>query len=51
MNLTRSFVDYIKARQLQWCWHVQGKWQPEGEKIGGKPELTWMDGIQSIKVG
>ena len=23
----------------------------KGEKIGGKPELTWMDGIQSIKVG
>ena len=59
MNVTRSLLDDIKTKQIQWYGHVQRmeegrlpkeimKWNPPGRKKRGRPKLTWAEGIQRI---
>ena len=59
MNVTRSLLDDIKTRQLQWYGHVQKmeegrlpkevmKWSPPGRRKRGRPELTWAEGIRGL---
>jgi len=57
MNVTRSFLDDIKTKQLQWYGHVSRmeegrllkevmKWRPPGRRKRGRPKRTWADGIR-----
>ena len=57
MNVTRSLLDDIKTKQLQWYGHVQRmeegrlpievmKWRPPGRRKRGRPKLTWAEGIR-----
>ena len=59
MNVTRSLVDDIKTKQLQWYGHVQRmeerrlpkevmKWRPPGRRKRGRPKLTWVEGIRGL---
>ena len=59
MNVTRSFLDDIKTKQLQWYGHVQRmeegrlpievmKWRPPGRRKRGRPKLTWAEGIRGL---
>jgi hypothetical protein len=59
MNVTRSLLDGIKTKQLQWYGHVQRmeegrlpkevmKWRPPGGRKRGRPKLTWADGIRRL---
>ena len=59
MNVTRSLLDDIKTKQLQWYGHVQRmeegrlpkevmKWRPPGRRKRGRPKLTWAEGIRGL---
>ena len=59
MNVTRSLLDDIKTKQLQWYEHVQRmeegrfpkevmKWRPPGRRKRGRPKLTWAEGIRGL---
>jgi hypothetical protein len=59
MNVTRSLIDDIKTKQLQWYGHVQRmeagrlpkevmKWRPPGRRKRGRPKLTWAVGIRGL---
>ena len=59
MNVTRSLLDDIKTKQLQWYGHVQGmeegkfskkvtKCRPPGRRKRGRPKLTWAEGIRGL---
>jgi hypothetical protein len=59
MNVTRSLLDYIKTKQLQWYGQVQRmaerrlpkevtKWRPPGRRKRGRPKLTWVEGIRGL---
>ena len=59
MNVTRSLLDDIKTKQLQWYGHVQRmeegrlpkevmKWRPLGRRKRGKPKLTWAERIRGL---
>jgi hypothetical protein len=56
MKITRSLLDDIKTKQLQWYGHVQRmeegrmpkeviKWHPPGRRKRGRPKLTWAEGM------
>ena len=56
MSVTRSFLDDIKTKQLEWYGHVQRmeerrlpkevmKWSPPGQR--GRPKVTWAEGIRT----
>jgi hypothetical protein len=56
MNVTRSVLDDIQTKQLQWYGHVQRlaegrlpkgvmEWRPAGRRKQGRPKLTWVEGI------
>jgi hypothetical protein len=57
MNVTRSLLDDIKIKQLQWYGHVQRmeekrlpkeepEWRPSERRKQGRPKLTWAEGIR-----
>jgi len=59
INLTRSLLDDIKTKQLQWYGHVQRmedgrlpkevmKWRPPGRRKRGRPKFTWAEGIRGL---
>jgi len=59
MNVTRSLLDDIKTKQLQWYGHVQRmeegrlpeevmKWRAPGRRKRGRPKLTWAEGIRGL---
>ena len=59
MNVTRSLLDDIKTKQLQWYGHVQrmevGRlpkevmiWSSPGRRKWGRPKLTWAEGIRGL---
>jgi hypothetical protein len=59
MNVTRSHLDDIKTKQLQWYGHVQRmvegrvpkeamQWHPTGRRKRGRPKLTWAEGIRGL---
>ena len=59
MNVTRSLLDDIKTKQLQWYGHVQRmdegrllkevmKWRPPGRRKRGRPKLSWAEGIRGM---
>jgi hypothetical protein len=62
MNVTRSLLDDIKTKQLQWHGHVQRteerrlpeevmKWRPPGRRKRGRRKLTWAEGIRGLMAG
>jgi hypothetical protein len=62
MNVTRSLLDDIKTKQLQWNGQVQRmeegrltkeviKWRPPGRRKRGRPKLTWAEGIRGLMGG
>jgi len=57
MNVTRSLLDDMKTKQLQWYGHVQGmdegrlpkevvKWRPPRRRKRGRPKLTGRKGLK-----
>ena len=61
MNVTRSLLEDIKTKQLQWYGHVQRmeegrlpkevlKWRPSGRRKRGRPKFTWAEGIRGMMV-
>ena len=59
MNVTRSLLEDIKTKQLQWYGHVQRmekrrlpkevmKWRPPGRRERGRPKLTSTEGITGL---
>ena len=57
--MTRSLLDDIKTKQLQWYGHVQRmedgrlpievmKWRPPGRRKRGRPKLTWAERIRGL---
>jgi hypothetical protein len=59
MNITRSLLDDIKTKQLQWYGHVQRMeegilpkevttWRPLGRRKRGGPKLTWAERIKGL---
>jgi hypothetical protein len=61
MNVTRSLLDDIKTKQLQWYEHVRKmeeirvpkevlKWRSPGRRKRGRPTLTWAEGIRGLMV-
>jgi hypothetical protein len=59
INVTKSLLDDIKTKQLQWYGHVQRmeegrllkqviKLRPPGRRKRGKPKLTWAEGIKGL---
>ena len=57
--LTRSLLDDIKTKQLQWYGHVQRieegrlpkevmKWRPPGRRKRGRSKRTWAEGIRGL---
>jgi hypothetical protein len=59
MNVTRSLLEDIKTKQLEWYGHVQRmkegrlpkevlKWRPLGRRKPGRPKLTWAEGIRGM---
>jgi hypothetical protein len=59
MNVTRSLLDDIKTKQLQWSGYVQrmeeGRlpkevmtWRPLGRRKRGRPKHTWAEGIKGL---
>jgi len=59
MKVTRSLLDDIKTKQLQWYGHVSKmeegrlpkevmKWRPPGRRKRGRPKRTWADGIRGL---
>ena len=62
LNVTRSLLDDIKTKQLQWYGHVSRmeegrlpkevmKWRPPGRGKRGRPKRTWTDGIRGLMGG
>ena len=62
LNVTRSLLDDIKTKQLEWYGHVQRmeegrlpkevmKWRPQGRRKRGRPKLTWAEGIRGLTGG
>jgi len=60
MNVTKSLLDDIKTKQLQWYGHVQRmeegrlakevmKWRPPGRRKRGRPKRTWAEGIRELR--
>ena len=58
-HVTRSLLDDIKTKQLQWYGHVQRmedgrlpkevmKWRPQGRRKRGRPKHTWAEGIRGL---
>jgi len=59
MNVTRSLLDDIKTKQLEWYGHVSRmeegrlpkevmKYRPPGRRKSGRPKRTWADGIRGL---
>ena len=59
MNVTRSLLEDIKTKQLQWYGHVQRveegrlakeiiKWRPPGRRKRGRPKLNWAAEIKGL---
>jgi hypothetical protein len=59
MNMTRSLLDDINTKQLQWYGHVHRmeegrlpkevmKWRPPGRRKRGRPKHTWAEGIRGL---
>jgi hypothetical protein len=59
MNVTRSLLDDIKTKKLQWYGHVQRmeerrvpqeiiKWRPPGRRKRGRPKLNWAEWIRGL---
>jgi len=59
MNVTRSLLDDIKTKQLQWYGHVSRmeegrllkevmKWRPPEIRKRGRPKRTWAYGIRGL---
>jgi hypothetical protein len=59
MNVTRSLLEDIKTKQLQWYGHGQRmeegrlpkevlEWRPSGTRKRGRPKLTWAEGIRGM---
>jgi hypothetical protein len=59
MNVTRSLLQDIKTKQLQWYGQVhrmeEGRlpkgvleWRPSGRRKRGRPKLTWVEGIRGM---
>jgi hypothetical protein len=59
MNVTRSLLDDIITKQLQWYGHVQRmeegrmpqevmEWHPPGRRKQGRPKLTCAEGIREL---
>ena len=59
MNVTRSLLEDIKTKQLEWYGHVQRmeegrlpkkvmKWSPPGRRKRGRPKLTWAEEIRGL---
>jgi len=59
MNVTRSILDDIKTKQLQWYGYFQrieeGRlpklvmtWRPPGRRRRCRPKLTWAEGIRRL---
>jgi len=59
MNVTRSLLDNIKTKQIQWYGHVQRmedgrlpkevmNWRPPGRRKRGRPKHTWAEGIRGL---
>jgi hypothetical protein len=59
VNVTRSLLDDIKTKQLQWYGHVQRmeegrlpkeviKWRPTGRRKRGRPKITWAEVIRGL---
>jgi hypothetical protein len=59
MNVTRSVLDDIKTKHLQWYGNVQRmedgrlpkevmKGRPPGRRERGRPKLTWAEGIKGL---
>jgi hypothetical protein len=59
MNVTRSLLDDIETKQLQWYGHVQRmeerrlpkeftKSLPPGRRNRGRPKLSWAEGIRGL---
>jgi hypothetical protein len=59
LNVTRSLLDDIKTKQLQWYGHVRRmkegrltkevmKWRPLGRRKRGRPKLTWAERIKGL---
>jgi len=60
MDVTRSLLEDIKTKQLQWYGHVQRmeegrlpeevlEWRPSGRRKRGRPKLTWAEGIRGMR--
>jgi len=59
MKVTRSLLDDIETKHLQWYGHVQRmeegrfpkevmEWRPPGRRKLGRPKLTWAEGIKGV---
>jgi len=59
MDVTRSLVDGVETKQLQFYGHVQRmeegrlpkevmKWRPLGRRKRGRPKRTWADGVRGL---
>jgi hypothetical protein len=59
INVTRSLLDDIRTKQLQWYRRVQRmengrlpievmKWRPPGSRKRGRPKLSWAEGIRGL---
>jgi hypothetical protein len=58
MYVTRSLLEDIKTKQLQWHGYVQRmeegklpnfmKWRPSGRRKRGRSKLTWAEGIRGV---
>jgi len=59
MNVTKSLLEDIKTKQLQWYGNVQRmeegrlpkevlEWGPSGRRERGRPKLTWAEGIRGM---
>ena len=59
IGVTRSLLEDIKTKQLQWYGHVQRteegrlpkevlEWRPSGRRKRGRPKLTWAEGIRGM---
>ena len=59
MNVTRSLLDDIKTKQLQWFGYAQRmeegrlpkevmKWSSPGRRKRGRPKLIWAEGIRGL---
>ena len=57
--LSKSLLDDIKTKQLQWYGNVQRmeegrlpkevmKWRPQGRRKRGRPKHTWTEGIRGL---